>query len=98
MHVFLFILSSVAAFFEVKSLAPMHFFHSFTAGGVGALIHADRLRSKLPASVHTLHTLVDGSLFVDVPDVKNETMTAKLFKSVFELHNLAGMHICCEIK
>ena len=62
----------------------------FSAGGIGALVHADRLRSRLPPSVKTLHALVDASIFVDVPDVDGLHTMAKIFKAFYYLHSLKG--------
>ena len=57
---------------------------------MGALIHADVLRARLPESVHSLHVLVDGSMFVDVPDVEGQRSQAKLFTAFYHLHSVKG--------
>nr|KAG5699381.1 hypothetical protein BaRGS_008289 [Batillaria attramentaria] len=60
---------------------------SFLAGGLGAMIHADRLRERLPPSVKTLHVLLDGSLFLDMPDVNGLHTMGKMLKEAFQLHH-----------
>ncbi|CAG5121807.1 unnamed protein product, partial [Candidula unifasciata] len=59
-----------------------------SAGGTAALIHADRLRSRLPLSVKTLHVLVDGAMFVDVPSITGKRLMATTFQAVYKLHSL----------
>ncbi|XP_005111140.1 pectin acetylesterase 5 [Aplysia californica] len=59
-----------------------------SAGGIGALIHTDLLRSRLPPSVKTLHVLVDGAMFVDVPDVDGQRSMAKMLSSFYHLHSV----------
>ncbi|CAL1544716.1 unnamed protein product, partial [Lymnaea stagnalis] len=59
-----------------------------SAGGIGALIHADHLRTKLPQSVRTLHVLVDAAMFVNTPDVYGQLSLAQLFKSVYQFHSI----------
>ncbi|XP_041354310.1 pectin acetylesterase 5-like [Gigantopelta aegis] len=63
-----------------------------SAGGLGALIHADRLRQKLPRSVKTLHVLIDGALFLDQPDVKGHHTMAEILQNTFYLHNIKDCH------
>ncbi|KAK7486588.1 hypothetical protein BaRGS_00022113 [Batillaria attramentaria] len=58
-----------------------------SAGGLGAMIHADRLRERLPPSVKTLHVLLDGSLFLDMPDVNGLHTMGKMLKEAFQLHH-----------
>ncbi|BFZ25154.1 hypothetical protein BsWGS_28193 [Bradybaena similaris] len=72
-----------------------------SAGGTAALIHADRLRSRLPQSVKTLHVLVDGAMFVDVPSIDGEHMMADTFQSVYKLHSLkfsASIRECTQVQ
>lgn len=57
------------------------------AGSLGALIHADRLRERLPSSVKTLHLLVDGGLFVDVVDINNDRTMGNVLRDVFYFHH-----------
>ena len=57
-------------------------------GGLGGLIHADLLRSRLPASVHSLHILIDGAMFVDVPDVDSQHTMAKMLQAFYHLHSV----------
>ena len=67
-------------------LLTLDLFH-ISAGSLGALIHADRLRERLPSSVKTLHLLVDGGLFVDVPDINNDHTMGNLLRDVFYFHH-----------
>ncbi|XP_071112886.1 uncharacterized protein [Haliotis cracherodii] len=59
-----------------------------SAGGLAALLQADRLREKLPSSVKTLHVLVDGSLFLDQPDANQQHVMAEMLHNTYNLHNL----------
>uniref|UniRef100_A0A2C9LBW4 Pectin acetylesterase n=1 Tax=Biomphalaria glabrata TaxID=6526 RepID=A0A2C9LBW4_BIOGL len=59
-----------------------------SAGGIAALIHADRLRTMLPHSVKTVHALVDAAMFLDLPDVRGNFELANLFKSVYSFHSI----------
>lgn len=58
-----------------------------SAGGLGALIHADRLRQRLPETVITLHLVVDGSLFLDVLDINGVPTMANLLHNMYSLHH-----------
>ncbi|GFO43540.1 pectin acetylesterase [Plakobranchus ocellatus] len=59
-----------------------------SAGGIGALIHVDRLRAMLPLSVQTLHVIVDGSMFVDTPDINGDHTMARIFQDTYNMHSL----------
>ncbi|XP_076444402.1 uncharacterized protein LOC143282639 [Babylonia areolata] len=68
-----------------------------SAGALGALFHADRLRERLPSSVKTVHVVVDGGLLVDVADVSSSHTMAKILKDVFYFHhayNSQGLKEC----
>lgn len=58
-----------------------------SAGGLGALIHADRLRERLTSTVITLHVIVDGSLFLDMPDATGVHTMGAMLKQVYQLHH-----------
>ena len=69
----------------------IHYIHIYTwfilAGSLGALIHADRLRERLPSSVKTLHLLVDGGLFVDVADINSDHTMGNMLRDFFYFHH-----------
>ncbi|KAK3763321.1 hypothetical protein RRG08_021144 [Elysia crispata] len=72
-----------------------------SAGGIGALIHVDRLRALLPTSVETLHVIVDGSMFVDTPDINGDYTMAQIFQSTYCQHGLnasAPIQECTQTK
>ncbi|PVD28472.1 hypothetical protein C0Q70_11060 [Pomacea canaliculata] len=71
-----------------------------SAGGLGALIHADRLRQRLPETVITLHLVIDGSLFLDVLDINGVPTMANLLHNMYSLHhafNSAGIKECTRL-
>ena len=66
------------------------FLLSQPAGGIGALIHVDRLRAILPTSVESLHVVVDGSMFVDTVDINGDHVMAQILQNTYNLHGLNG--------
>ncbi|KAK7108162.1 hypothetical protein V1264_015948 [Littorina saxatilis] len=85
------------ATFTLFKDAEQIIFAGSSAGSLGALIHADRLRERLPSSVKTVHLLVDGGLFVDVPDINGDHSMANILRDAFSfhhLHNFVGMKEC----
>ncbi|CAI5492814.1 unnamed protein product [Closterium sp. Naga37s-1] len=64
----------------------------FSAGGVAALLHCDRVRDTLTAASPSMHVrcLADASMFLDIPDVNNTRRVANFFAEVHDMHNLTA--------
>ena len=59
------------------------------AGGLGVFMHADHIRSLLPAAT-TYHALADSAFYPDVYNVSNNMHIRLQFQKLYNLHHIIG--------